>query len=410
MKVRPGESGQELRIIAFAYACEPDKGSEPGAGWVWSQMLTSLGQVWIVTRANNRSAIEAAMPSIESRDRLHFVYVDLPRWARFWKRGQRGLRLYYLLWQLAALRSARRLHRSENFDLAWHLTLANAWLGSTAALIGPPFVYGPVGGGVGTPWRLLPTLGGRGIGYELLRAWMRFWGRYLNPLARLAWMRARLILAQNPDLERWLPERHRSKVHVLPNAVFDGSPLLNAEEREPSKVAVFAGRLLPWKGVAIAIHAIAELPDWRLVVCGRGRDEQRLRRLAERLGVVERVEFRGWVARERLQEIMQTEVDVFLFPSMHDEAGWAVVEALAAGLPVICLDIGGPPALIEQGGCAVSAGGDWSTVVRRVAEALYAAVTPAARHAARERSVAFLRGSVEKRLRDLVESELPLGG
>lgn len=406
MRAQPGEAAG-LRIVAFAYACEPDKGSEPGAGWVWAQMLTTLGQVWVVTRANNRPAIEAALPSLESRDRLHFVYVDLPRWARFWKRGQRGVRLYYLLWQMAALVRARRLHRRERFDLAWHLTLANAWLGSTAALVGPPFVYGPVGGGVGTSWRLLPALGGRGIAYELFRAWTRFWGRYLNPLARLAWMRASVILAQNGDLERWLPARHRSKVRVFQNAVLDGSPLPSAGESAPSRVAVYAGRLLAWKGVAIGIRAIAELPDWRFVVCGSGPDELRLRRLAERLGIVERVEFRGWVARERLQEIMQTEADVFLFPSMHDEAGWVVVEALAAGLPVICLDIGGPPALIGQSGRAVSAEGDRATVVRRVAEALDAAVTPVARHAARERSIAFLKGSVEKRLRDLVLSELP---
>jgi glycosyltransferase involved in cell wall biosynthesis len=407
LRVQPDEIERGLRIVAFAYACEPDKGSEPGAGWVWAQMLTSLGQVWVVTRANNRPAIEAALPGLDSGDKLHFVYVDLPRWARFWKRGQRGVRLYYLLWQIAALVRARRLHRRERFDLTWHLTLANAWLGSTAALVGPEFVYGPVGGGVGTSWRLLPTLGGRGIAYEVIRAWVRFGGRYLNPLARLAWMRSRLILAQNGDLESWLPARHRSKVRVFPNAVLGGSPLPSAEERSPSKVAVFAGRLLPWKGVAIGIRAIVGLPDWRLVVCGSGRDERRLRRLAKRLGVGERVEFRGWLTRERLHDIMCSEADAFLFPSLHDEAGWVVVEALAAGLPVICLGIGGPPALIGQRGRVVSAEGDQTTVVRQVAEALNAAVTPAARQAARERSIAFLRGSVETRLRDLVRSELP---
>src|SRR5207247_373562 len=143
-----------MRILAFAYACEPGKGSEPEVGWLWSRMLARLGDVWVITRANNRPAIEARLPATPERDRLHFVFVDLPPRARRWKRGQRGIRLYYLLWQVAALREARRLHAEQRFDLAWHLTLANAWLGSVAPLLDIPLVYGPVGGGVTTPLRL----------------------------------------------------------------------------------------------------------------------------------------------------------------------------------------------------------------------------------------------------------------
>ena len=407
MKVTTGETKKGLRIVAFAFACEPGEGSEPGAGWVWAQVLASLGHVWVITHARNRAAIEVALPDLSSRDHLHFVYVDLPRWASFWGGGKRGIRFCYLLWQIAALIRARRLHRRERFDLAWHLTFANAWLGSTASLVGPPFIYGPVGGGAGMPWRLLPTLGGRGVAYELLRVSARFGGRYFNPLARIAWMRARLILGQNGDLETWLPARHRSKVRVFPHVVLYGSLRQSTQEKEQRRVAVFAGRLLPWKGVAIAIRAISELPDWYLVVCGDGPDERRLRRLAERLGVVERVEFRGWVVRERVQEVMRTEADVFLFPSLHDEAGWVVVEAMAAGLPVICLDTGGPPTLIGQSGHVVSIQGGQEIVVRRIAEVLCTSVTPAARHAAKDRSVAFLRDAVEERLRELVHSELP---
>jgi hypothetical protein len=74
----------DVRIVAFAYACEPESGSEPGAGWMWAR----LGESWLITRANNRAAIEASLPAVAERDRLHFEYVDLPAWARFWKRGR----------------------------------------------------------------------------------------------------------------------------------------------------------------------------------------------------------------------------------------------------------------------------------------------------------------------------------
>jgi glycosyltransferase involved in cell wall biosynthesis len=342
-----------MRIVAFAYACEPDKGSEPGAGWTWVQMLADLGEVWVLTRANNQASIERALRTLQARDRIRFVYVDLPAWMRFWKRGQHGVRVYYVLWQLAALLRARQMHRANPFQLAWHLTMANAWLGSTAPLVGPPFVYGPVGGGIAMPWRLVHALGARGILYELVRAWARFAGRYLNPLARLAWRHARLILVQNPETAAWLPRRHRHKCVVFPNAVVT-SRAATPPPLRAGRTALFAGRLVAWKGAALALRAVAGSGKWRLIVCGAGPDERRLRRLALRLGLDGRIDFRGWAPREEVLRTMWEEVDVLLFPSLHDDAPLAVTDALAVGLPVICLDRGGPPVL-AQGAALVAA-------------------------------------------------------
>ena len=333
----------EMRILAIAYACEPGKGSEPGVGWVWSQMLAGLGQTCVVTRANNRAAIEASLPSLLPRDRPRFLYVDLPRWAIFWKRGQRGVRIYYLLWQVLALRSARKRHREEPFDVVWHLTLANAWLGSTGPWVGAPFVYGPVGGGTSSCWN--PRIVGlRGMIDEIARAAVVSLGRYVNPLARFSWRRAVLILAQNEATVRWLPRRYRTKAEVVPNVAVDVPPEPRIEGQE-RRIALFAGRLVPWKGGALAIKTMQYLRDWQLVFFGTGPDESRLRRLAKKLGVDERVSFRGWVSRDELLDSMRREAGVLLFPSLHDEAGWIVGEALTLGLPAVCLDRGGPPSL-----------------------------------------------------------------
>lgn len=333
-----------MRILAFAYACEPGEGSEPGAGWAWAHMLARLGETWVVTRRNNRPAIEAGLAELPEAERPHFVYVDLPAWARWWKRGRRGIHVYYLLWQAAALTRARRLHRDSPFDLVWHLTMANAWLGTTAPLLGTSFVYGPVGGGVSVPWRMVPVLGPRGTGYEIARRAVRGTARYLNPLARLAWRRADLILVQNEETRRWFPQVHRRKVEVFPNVVLDLHPP-DALEAPAGRTALFAGRLVPWKGAGLAIRTLTALPGWMLLVCGRGSDRARLEHLARRLGVRDRVRFLGEVPRPRLLEMMRQEADVFLFPSLREEAGWVVAEAVACGLPVVCVGLGGPPLL-----------------------------------------------------------------
>lgn len=364
-----------MRILVWAYACEPDRGSEPGAGWLWARMLAHLGDICVITRSNNAPAIDAALPQVPERDRLEFRYVDLPPWARRWKRGRRGIHVYYFLWQLAALREARKAHRDSAFDLVWHLTLANVWFGSMASMVGPRFVYGPVGGGATAPLLLLPVLGPQGAAYELLRSTVQRVARYGNPLGRVSWRRAQLILTQNEETRRWIPARYRDRVEVFPNVVLDPPP----EQRnqvEPGRppVAMYAGELRPLKGVALAIHAVALLPRWRLLIFGSGPDEPRLRRLTGRLGLQDRVEFRGFVPRERLLSVMSTEADVLIFPSLRDQAGWVVAEASSVGLPVVCLANGGPPLL---GGTAVE-----SSTPGRTAAALARTVDRATRSAA----------------------------
>ena len=90
-----------MKVLMSAYACEPGKGSEPAVGWNWALQAARRHEVWVLTRGNNREAIEAELAESPVGN-LHFVYHDLPRWASFWKRGGRGLHLYYLLWQLTA--------------------------------------------------------------------------------------------------------------------------------------------------------------------------------------------------------------------------------------------------------------------------------------------------------------------
>jgi len=399
---RPSDAERPARILAFAYACEPGKGSEPGAGWAWAGILGRLAETWIITRANNRDAIEAALPSIPHATSLHFVYVDLPARARRWKRGQRGVHLYYLLWQRKALERARQLEAEHRFDLVWHLTMANVWMGSLAARVGPPFIYGPVGGGIKAPWSFAPVLGVRGLVFESVRTAAQLAGRYLNPIAREAWRRAQVILVQNPETRAWLPPRHRDKTIVLPNAIApEHSPDPEVARATRSPTAVYVGRLLPWKGVALAIRAIAKAEGWRLIVIGSGSDAPRLRRLVRRLGVGDRVEFAGKVEHDRVVSEMRERADVFLFPSLREEAGLVVLEALTAGLPVICLDRGGPPILAGAAGMTVGTARSPSQVAGEIADLLIEGSFPEASTIA-EQAAAFSETARARAVRDLV--------
>jgi glycosyltransferase involved in cell wall biosynthesis len=387
-----------MRVLVFAYACEPGIGSEPGAGWIWSRMLARMGEVWVITRESNREAIAAAFDGIPEREVLHFEFVDLPRSTRFWKRGTRGARVYYLLWQVAAFYRARALSRKISFDLTWHLTWANAWLGTLAPLLPGRFVYGPVGGGVGMDWNFIATLGIRGTAFEVARALSRATARVLNPLARLPWRRSELILVQNPETRAWLPARYREKAVVFPHIVLDEQAMewVGPTHDALTRRALFVGRLLPWKGVVMALQVMVLLPDWTLIVCGDGYDLRRLRRRVHRLELEDRVTFLGWVEPDQVRELMHQKADVLLFPSLHDEGGWVIAEALAAPLPVICLDRGGPPAI---GGYGVPCT-NFSQTVSALAQAVVAADRD------ETRDFPFIDSSTD-RLRAILRSRFP---
>jgi glycosyltransferase involved in cell wall biosynthesis len=359
-----------LRFLGLAYACEPAEGSEPGTGWAWSRMLARHADTWIITRTNNRSAIEEGLGSIPEADRLHFVYVDLPAWARFWKRGERGLRPYYMLWLVAARRRGRRLHREQPFDLVWHFTLANLWLGTSGGTIGPPFVWGPIGGAVTAPFHLVMSMSSRGKAYEAVRYIARAAGRYLNPMARSGWRTSSVILAMNDETLGWLPSRYRHKGRVLCHVALDVPAGTSDGLRRRGKTAMFAGRQLAWKGVDLALRAIALLPDWTMIVCGSGPESEHLHSLTGELGIGDRVDFRGRVPREEVLRMMRDEASVFVFPSLHDEGGWVVGEALTSGLPVVCLDRGGPPVLTSGVGAVIPSHGSPADVAQRLADGI----------------------------------------
>ena len=75
-----------MKILLSAYACEPNKGSEPGVGWNWAINLTKLGHdVTVLTRKNNKSSINKMIKKNKLKS-IKFEYYDLPNWLIFIKK------------------------------------------------------------------------------------------------------------------------------------------------------------------------------------------------------------------------------------------------------------------------------------------------------------------------------------
>jgi glycosyltransferase involved in cell wall biosynthesis len=145
------------------------------------------------------------------------------------------------------------------------------------------------------------------------------------------------------------------EVVILPSSVLHRADIERVARRQASPGpprgarVLFVGRLVGWKGPGLALAAFAayaaDHPDARLDLYGGGPMRTWLERRAKALGIAGKVTFKGQVQRERLLDTY-ADYQIFLFPSMHDSSGFASLEAMAAGLPVVCLDTGGPGAAV----------------------------------------------------------------
>lgn len=362
---------RRLRVLMSAYACEPDRGSEPGVGWDLARSMAELHDVWVITRANNRPLIQRTLGDA-SGGVPRFSYVDLPRWASWWKRGPRGAQAYYYLWQYAALRTARSLHARIGFDLVHHVTFAKYWAPSHLWRLGLPFVWGPVGGGDTTPRELLAGLGFRGRLHEGARGAARFLGER-DPWVVATARHANVGLATTPATAERLVALGAKDVRVLPAIALSGQDraALATMEVSPSPGVRFLalGNLLGLKGTHLGLRAFAraELPDASFWIVGDGPERSRLQRLARELGLGDHVVFWGSLPRQEAFGRL-AEADVLVHPSLHDSGGMVCLEAMAAGKPVVCLDLGGPGALVtEETGIKVPHGTTESTIERLAA-------------------------------------------
>lgn len=343
---------KRLKILISAYACRPDEGSEPGIGWGTVQELAKYYQIWVLTRANNRESIEVSL-NPQPLAGLEFVYLDLPAWARWWKRGQRGTQLHYYLWQIAAYFTGRKLYQDIQFDLVHHVTYVKYWGPSFLALLPIPFIWGPVGGGESVPRAFWQSFGWRGKVYEFARNAAR-WLAERDPFVHLTARRSVLAQATTDETAQRLRYLGAKTVEIqsqvgLSQTQIDELAAFITGDCPPTRF-ISIGRLLHWKGFHLGLRAFAEakLPEtaeyW---IVGDGPERDRLQVLVSELGIAAQVKFLGKLSRQNTFKCLG-ECLALVHPSLHESGGLVCLEAMAAGRPVICLNLGGPAVQVTE--------------------------------------------------------------
>lgn len=185
----------------------------------------------------------------------------------------------------------------------------------------------------------------------LISRWAKFWlGCLLSVcdgvIVLTPWWRAR-FLNVFPKL--------KSKLFISPNPIDNNlldlahTHIENQSNLGTQYELLCMARLIPEKGVSLAIKALACLPDhYRLTIAGEGPDYEELLQLTEHYQLEKRVTFLGWVDYEQKHKLFESH-SVFLLPSKYDSFGMSFVEAMAFGLPVVALKRQAIPDVVPDG-------------------------------------------------------------
>lgn len=349
-------------MLLVAEAANPEWASVPLVGWSMASAIAAQTDAHIVTQVRNRDAfIRAGM--VEGRD---FTAIDTERLERpVWQAAMRlGLGEKGGWTVLAAMSSVLYPYferqvwkvfgdriRAGEFDVVHRVTpvmpTAAGSLAKRCRAAGVPFILGPINGGA--PW---PK------GFAELRAKEREWlstirGIYrINPTRRAMLAASDVILCGSRFAIADIPERYRDKTVWMPENGIDPSRFTRVADQNgklPLK-ACFIGRLVPYKGAAMAIEAASPMlasGQMTLDIIGDGPERGALEAQVSEAGLSDAVTFHGWLDHRQVQDVAVNS-NVLLFPSIREFGGGVVLEAMALGLVPIVVDYAGPGELVDD--------------------------------------------------------------
>lgn len=347
-----------MRILLSAASCSPYKGSEPAIGWKVARELARSHEVHLLVFRYHepelvRAKVEGLVPSS-----MHFHYV-----GEDWSQQKNPLREKLQYWQYyrAYVREIRKLAQQllqeHDFDVIQHVTFATWRTPVPLHGLGVPYVWGPVGGAERFPPALLGILSPSGFIFELVRYAANL-SAYLSPSLRAAIRGADAVIASHPEVTRLLRRIRGTDagLHELLVTAFtqkereallgDSRPTRAADE----PLRAFCGGLLEGrKGVSLAIRAIARAKTKGLLieyrVSAKGPELIHLQNLTRRLGLEKEVIFQSPLRGSAYHQALR-DADIYLLPSLRDNAPITLMEAMLAGCVPLVADCGGPAAIV----------------------------------------------------------------
>lgn len=345
-----------MKILFSAFSCGPTNTSEPGVAWrAIRHALADGHEVWSIAhkRGYERDTLnylaEHPMPGYHPE-----FFEATPAQGKKFLRGGLGGNFYYFLWQHQVGKFAAELHARIGFDLVHHVTFGRYWMPVGMRNLGIPFVWGPVGAAESAPGPFRRELPLR----ERLLEFTRDASRRLfclDPALRDTARKATISIGISRETCEAVRGLGAQTIRHLPQAGLDDDELASycavpPPPQDGSFRLVTIGRLVHWKGVYLAIRTFAIFARRNkmaeLWIASNGPFKERLQKMAMETGVGDRIHFLGHLPSHADLLEKLGKAHVLLHMALHEAFGAVVMEAMAAGRPVVCLDIGGPAAQV----------------------------------------------------------------
>ena len=365
----------KTKIFVSSYACEPNLGSEIGVGWHWVLEMSRYYELWVLTRESNKKSIEPWIKEHPEYEGIHFMYYDMPKWARWWKKGLRGVRLYYNLWQWRTNMIVEKAMEENGIEIYHHLTYGNALWKTSSYGSKRTFIWGPIGGletidadftkHYTTRWRLIE--------------WVRRTTVKLIPL-NLPFKRrckdADLIICKTEATYNQITEKYRHKAILMTDVAADNTlkPMSDKDENKDNIIRYISiGRLDAWRGFDLTIEAFAKLAakhdNVELLILGKGSDKERLQTLAANSGCNDKIKFEGQVSHEEYTQKLK-ETDVVVNAALKEGAVTVMFDSLAMGKPMVCVETGGYTRMLNNDVAEIVKITDRDTVISKLADGM----------------------------------------
>ena len=348
-----------MRVCVVADSASVRFGGEAILPYHYFRLLRQRGvEAWLVVHDRTRGELEALLPDEKHRmlftpdTRLHrWLYHLSTLLPRRVAEASIGL-LSHLLTQSRQKQIIRRLVREQQITVIHQPTPVSPRLPSLMYGFAAPVVIGPLNGGMDYPAAF------RGDESNLSRLSVFLGRRCADLVNRLlpGKRRAAIVLVANARTRDALPGGLKGRIlQLVENAVEphtwqaipskSASVTSNYDDADSKPRFLFIGRLVDWKRVDIAIRALALVPDAELTIAGEGI----MRSVWENVAESEcpgRVRFVGFQSHAECSRLLANSTALVL-PSIYECGGAVVLEAMAAGRPVIVTRWGGPADYVD---------------------------------------------------------------
>ncbi len=340
---------KRLKVAIVAYGVDEKDISEAQLAFEWIKHLSLSVDVTCFT-GGSRHRTETGL---ENLDGVTEVRVPLEGDWRKWDVFDRAVHPGVLEFNRRLGKILQTEYRPTDFDLVHVLAPFAPRFPSSVHKVDIPYVIGPLMGGVHIP-RGFEEISKKEPWYFQLRKLdrIRF---YLDPFLATTYRKAARILTMGDYLHPLLPGYLQSKITNISSI---GVDLTDFQKNAPPPEALpegnplqllYVGRLVPFKGLQYVIRSLARIDsslNVHLTVVGDGPSREDFHRESEELGVDGKITWIGAVPHDEVPKYFAGR-DIFCFPSMNEAGGIVVLEAMATGLPVVCLDRGGPGTIVD---------------------------------------------------------------